>query len=133
MIDFEKIKKNLAESNVFTKYTGATILNTNLVCYLGEEETFPIAISESDGKIVLSDLGQTFDKLTAQDITLEDADVSNYVHKVLSVLDVTIGPSHELMVKTDNENTCVYAIGRLYQAIILLSYLDLQFEYEDEE
>ncbi len=133
MIDFEKLKKNLAEANVFTKYTGATILNTNLVCYLGEEETFPISISESDGKIVLSDFGQTFDKLDEQDITLEDEETAKYVNKVLTTLNVTMGPSNELMVKTDNEQTCVYAIGRLYQAIILLSYLDLQFEYEDEE
>ncbi len=133
MIDFEKIKKNLAEANVFTQYTGATILNTNLVCYLGEEETFPISITEDNGKIILSDFGQTFDKLDEQDITLEDEETANYVNKVLSTLNVTMGPSRELMVKTDNEQTCVSAIGRLYQAIILLSYLDLQFEYEDEE
>jgi hypothetical protein len=133
MIDFEKLKKNLAEANVFTQYTGATILNTNLVCYLGEEETFPISITEDNGKIILSDFGQTFDKLDEQDITLEDEETANYVNKVLSTLNVTMGPSRELMVKTDNEQTCVSAIGRLYQAIILLSYLDLQFEYEDEE
>ena len=81
----------------------------------------------------MSDFGQTFDKLDEQDITLEDEETANYVNKVLSTLNVTMGPSRELMVKTDNEHTCVSAIGRLYQAIILLSYLDLQFEYEDEE
>ena len=133
MIDFEKIKQNLAEANVFTKYTGATILNTNLVCYMGEEETFPISISEENGKIVLSDFGQTFDKLDEQDITLEDEETAKYVNKVLATLSVTMGPSRELIVKADNEDSCPFAIGRLYQAIILLSYLDLQFEYEDEE
>ena len=131
MIDFEKLKEKLSEANVFTKYTGATILNTNLVCYMGEEETFPISISESEGKIVLSDFGQTFEKLEQQDITTEDEDVANYVNRVLSTLNVTVGPSKELMVKANNEESCVYAIGRLYQAIILLSYLDLQFEYEE--
>lgn len=131
MIDFEKLKEKLSEANVFTKYTGATILNTNLVCYMGEEETFPISISESEGKIVLSDFGQTFEKLEQQDITTEDEDVANYVNRVLSTLNVTVGPSKELIVKANNEESCVYAIGRLYQAIILLSYLDLQFEYEE--
>lgn len=132
MINFEKLKQMLSDANTFKKYTGATILNTNLVCYIGERETFPIAISESDGRIVMSDIGQTFEKLEKQDITMEDEDVANYVNKVISTLKVVVGPSNELLVTAKNEEDCVYAIGRLYQAIILLSYLDLQFEYEED-
>ncbi len=133
MIDFEALKKELAEANVLTPYSHATILNSNLIFYLGEEETFSIAISESDGEIVLSDFGKTIERLEEFDITLEDEDVFNYVEKVLQALNVTIGPSNELMVKASNEKSCVYAIGRLYQAIILISYMELQFEYEDDE
>ena len=97
--------------------------------YLGESHLF-----KKNLKYHLNFDGQmTYFTLEGILKTLEDDDVANYVNKVLSTLDVTIGPSHELMVKTDNEKTAVYAIGRLYQAIILLSYLDLQFEYEDEE
>lgn len=131
MIDFEKLKKYLAESNSFTKYSGATILNGNLINYMVEEETFAISITENEDGIVLSDFGETFMKLEQQDITIEDVEVAHYVDKVLQVLNVGIGPSNELYVKAKDEKDCVHALGRLYQAIILLSYLDLQFEYED--
>ena len=132
MIDFEKIKKYLAESNSFTKYSGATILNGNLINYMVDEETFAISITEEGGQIVLSDFGETFIKLEEQDISMEDKDVETYVTKVLKTLKVALGPSNELLVKAKDEKDCVYALGRLYQAIILLSYLDLQFEYEEE-
>lgn len=131
MIDFEKLKKELNSTNTFTKYDGATIYNGNLVYYGGEAETYPMSIAEEGGKIVLTDIGVTIDRLYKQDIDIQDEDVSVYVNKVLDTLGVAIGPSQELTVYANNEKDCPYAMGRLYQAIILLSYIDLQ--YEDEE
>ncbi len=134
MIDFEKIKKALADSNKFTKYTGATILNGSLMYMGADSETFAISITEDEkGTIVLSDFGTTVARLEKQDFMLDDEDVAFYVRKVLNTFLVDLGPSNELIAKAKNEADVPFALSRLYQTVILLSYIDLQFDYEEDE
>lgn len=133
IINVEKLKEALNKVNSITEYSGACVFNGNFIDYTSDEqETFPISITKDKNKYVLTDLRRTLDKLEEQDITLEDTEVRAYVEKVLSTLGVGMGPTGELLVFAVNEDDCAYAIGRLYQAIILVGYIDLQYE-EDEE
>ena len=131
MFNIEKLKQELNKVNNINEYSGAYIYNGNLVDYVGfEEETFPISIKQEDNKIVLSDIGRTLSNLEEKDITLEDNDVRLYFEKVLSTLQVSVNKNRELFVYAINEQDCAYAIGRLYQAIILINYIELQYEEE---
>lgn len=131
MIDIEKLKKELSNANSFAKYDKATVFNGNLFYYGEDSESFAVSIVEEKDKIVLTDLGITVDRLSKQDIDINDEDIKGYVNAVLSTLQVGMGPTNELTVYASDEKDCVYALGRLQQAMILLSYIDLQFEYED--
>lgn len=131
MINIDKLKKVFKDTVSITEYPGAYILNTNLVYFGEESETFAISIVDGGDKIVLTDIGETVKRLEEQDIDIHDSEVSVYVNKVLHHLGVALGPSNELLVYASNETDCALAAGRLYQAIILLSYIDLQYEYED--
>ena len=131
MINIETLKEELNKVNRIQTYDGAYIYNGNLVDYVGyEEETFPVSIKQEDNRIVLTDIGRTLNNLEDKDITLEDNEVRAYIENVLSTFNVGLNPNKELFVYAVNEQDCTYAIGRLYQAIILINYIELQDEEE---
>lgn len=133
MINIEKLKKVFKDTISITEYPGAYILNTGLV-YFGEDpKTFALSIVDGGDKIVITDIGETVRRLELQDIDINEPEVATYVSKVLKMFNVALGPSNELLVYASNEADCAMAVGNLYQAIILISYIDLQYEYEDED
>ena len=42
----------------------------------------------------------------------------------------SLNANRELFVFAVNEEDCAYALGRLYQAIVLINYIELQYEEE---
>lgn len=131
MVNIKKLKEELNKVNSIEEYEGACVYNGNLVDYVGyEEETFPISIKKEANMYVLTDIGRTLTNLQEKDITIEDDDVRTYIEKVLSTLQVGLNKNKELFVFAVNEQSCAYAIGRLYQAIILINYIELQYEEE---
>lgn len=128
-MDLEKLKKEIENSQSLRQFEKAVVYNNSFVYVGGEQlEDFPLSIVEKDNFIVISDLAITYDRLIQKEIDLNDEEWVSYVNKVLKSFDVKIGNKNELFILASSEKDCPVAISKLMQAVILLSYLELQYE-----
>lgn len=130
MINLDKLKDVFKDSGTFMQAQGAIAYTNNLVyCDDDEDDSFTYAFFDTPKGIVITDMAKTYTSLMYKEYDiLYDEELIPYRDRVLEAFDVTMGPNHELMVIASKEEECPFALGNLTQAMILLNYLDLQFE-----
>lgn len=125
----EIIKKLLSDSFIISEHNGIVVINNKFFCP-NDDKDYPIGIKENDGKIILSDMSNTYARLIDNDIDIEDEDLFEYVEKIEQAYYVSYDrQTHEFFILCEKSNITL-AFANLLQAIILISNIYLQLEEE---
>ncbi len=129
MLNSKQIKEVFLDTVDIKEYDSSVIINTNML-YLGSGQTMAVAVFEQDGHYILSDMGETYNRLKDEDFDLNlDEDIKEYKNRVLSSCYVVL-ENDELTTFAEDIKQLPLALGRLQQCMILLTYLPMQFDEE---
>lgn len=125
----EDLKQILSDSFEIENYGEYWVINNHFFCPIFDNQDMPINVFVKNGEIVLSDMGLTYKSLQEIGIDLEQKDLFDYLNKILFTLSLNYDKEeHTLFVTTKNKSQISLLYSKLLQAIILLSYVDLQCE-----
>ncbi len=130
-MNIKDLENYLKQFFMITRYENGLVINSNIFCETLDDDDFPILITENGENIFLSDNGLTYERLLEKEINLEDEDIFKYVKNVLNTFFIGFNTNtKEFFVRIKDIKNINLSISRLLQALILISYIELQFEEE---
>ena len=125
----DELKNILATGTQIEDYENYWVINNHFFCPIFENTDMAVNVFAKNGEIVMSDMGLTYRNLQEIGIDLEQKELNDYFRKILSTLSVNYDEKdHTLYLSTKDKSQLSLVYSRLLQAIILLSYIDLQCE-----
>lgn len=130
MLDLIKLNKILNNNGNFTKYTNGFVYTNNFVyCDENQGESFCFEFVENQKGIIINDMGLTCNKLLSKGLDINaEQDLIQYRDRVLNTFGVTIDKNNKLFVIAKTMQECPTALGNLTQCMVLLNYIELQFD-----
>jgi len=129
-MDIKKIKEDLKDVFKVRDIKNGFLVNNCFVCYNMGNNDMPVAILKKDGKIVFTDMGETYKNLLENEINLDDEEIIEYKEKVFNNFGVSMNDKKEIISTISEDRNVVMAMCSFIQVLILLNNIDLQFEEE---